>query len=251
MLDESFKVSRVLCDSGFYLIEFITCLEEKGLSYIISVPISRIIQQQIENIKQWKRVTYGIEVAEFTFQHFDKKWTKPRRYIVIRQEKSKRPKALGKQLSLFMDIPILKDYRYSVMITNDNDSEPEEIWREYRPRANDENVIKNLKYGYGFEAFNMKNFWATEAILGMILLVLYNLVHYLNRTVLNVTGPKEQLKTLRFKYFAIAGLFEIIKGQPILRLGIKGRQSKKIFSSILERIQLNGRRLNCNAVENL
>ena len=83
-------------------------------------------------------------------------------------------------VNLFKDLPELKDYRYSVLITNDHDSEPEKIWREYRPRAKDENVIKNLTYGYGFEAFNMNNFWATEAILGMILLVLYNLVHYLN-----------------------------------------------------------------------
>ena len=251
ILGESFKVKRVLCDSGFYLIELITYLEEKCLSYIISTPISPIIQQQIEGIKQWERVVYGIEVAEFEFEHFDRKWTKPRRYVVVRQEKTKRPKALGKQPSLFKDLPELKNYRYSVMITNDHDSEPVEIWREYRPRAKDENVIKNLKYGYGFEAFNMNNFWATEAILGMILLVLYNLVHYLNRTVLNIKGPKEHLKTIRFKYFAIPAIFEITRDQSILRLGIKGWKSKKIFSTILNRIQLNDKRLKCIAVESL
>ena len=145
----------------------------------------------------------------------------------------------------------MKDYRCSVIITNNHDSGPEEIWREYRPRTIEKNVVKNLKYGYGFEAFNMNNFWATEAILGMILLVLYNLVHYLNRTALNIKGPKEHLKTLRFKYLAIPALFETTGDQSILRLGIKRCNSKKIFSMILNRIFLNDNRLKCIAVESL
>ena len=41
----------------------------------------------------------------------------------------------------------------------------------------------------------------------------------------------------------------IRRDQSILRLGIKGRKSKKIFSTILNRIQLNDKRLKCIAVE--
>ncbi len=81
------------------------------------------------------------------------------------------------------------------MITNDCKSTPEEIWRQYRPRANDENVVKDLKEGYGFETFNVKNFWATEAVLMMIALVFHNLIVYPNRNILNPNRPQEQLKT--------------------------------------------------------
>jgi len=52
----------------------------------------------------------------------------------------------------------------------------EEIWRHCRPRFNDENVIKDLKDGYGFESFNVNNFWAIEAVLTMIALVFHNLI---------------------------------------------------------------------------
>jgi hypothetical protein len=147
-------------------------------------------------VREWKRVSVGVDVGEFVFEHYDPKWTHPRRYIVVRQSIAKRPKALGKQPSLFKDLEDWSQYRISVMITNDSESTPEEIWRYYRPRANDENVVKDLKEGYGFESFNVNNFWATETVLTMIALVFHNLTVYLNRTTLNPNRTQEQLKTL-------------------------------------------------------
>jgi len=38
VLKASFRINRVLCDSGFYAIEFIEYLELNKLTYIISVP---------------------------------------------------------------------------------------------------------------------------------------------------------------------------------------------------------------------
>jgi len=62
------------------------------------------------------------------------------------------------------------------MITNDLLLPPKEIWRSYLPCANDENVIEDLKEGYFFEIFNVKTFWATEAVLTMIALVFHSLI---------------------------------------------------------------------------
>lgn len=42
---------------------------------------------------------------------------------------------------------------------------PTETWRLYRDRANAENRIKELKYDFGFDSFNLKGFYATEAAL--------------------------------------------------------------------------------------
>jgi len=153
-LGKDFHVNRVLCDSGFYEIAFIEYLEDNLFSYIISVPISHTIQREIVRVKQWHTVSKGVEVGEFIFQHRDHKWTKPRRYVVVRQSIYRRPKASGKQPSLFKDLEDWSTYRISVMITNVTISTPEEIWRHYHPRANDENVVKNLKEGYSFETFN-------------------------------------------------------------------------------------------------
>ena len=40
-----------------------------------------------------------------------------------------------------------------------------EIWRIYRGRGDAENRIKELKYDFGFDSFNLKNFFARKAVL--------------------------------------------------------------------------------------
>ncbi len=54
-------------------------------------------------MKEWTLVDTGIEVSEFSFAHLSKAWNGERRYVVVRQEIKKRPKATGKQLSIFDD----------------------------------------------------------------------------------------------------------------------------------------------------
>jgi len=249
VLGANFHINRVLCDSGFYEINFIEYLEHKRLSYIIAVPISPTIQREILQVKQWHTLSKGVEIGEFSFQHYDPKWTKPRRYVVVRQSITKRPKASGKQPSLFKDLVDWSQYRISVTITNDSTSTPEEIWRHYRPRANDENVIKDLKEGYGFETFNVNNFWATEAVLTMIALVFHNLIVYLNRTILNPNRPQEQLKTLRHKYFTLPGQLGSGGRNYVLRLSIQERKIRAKVISIIRRISLMSHSLNCIAVD--
>jgi hypothetical protein len=248
-LGKDFRVNHVLCDSGFYVIDFIAYLESAEYIYIIAAPISRAIQHEILGVTDWKTISKGIEISEFEFEHVDPKWTRPRRYVVVRQSVNKRPKALGKQPSLFQDLEDWSQYRISVMVTNDLDSAPEKIWREYRPRANDENVIKDLKEGYGFESFNLKNFWSTEAILIMIGLVFHNLIVYLNRTILNPNRPQERLKTLRHKYFILPGLLGSSGGKRILRLSVQEKRFRAKMISILRRICLIPHSLNCIAVD--
>ena len=248
-LGASFHINRVLCDSGFYEATFIEYLEHTCLSYIIAVPISPTIQREILQVKQWHTISKGVEVGEFVFQHYDAKWTKLRRYVVVRQSIAKRPTALGKQPSLFKDLIDWSQYRISVMITNDSSSPPEEIWRRYRPRANDENVIKDLKEGYSFETFNVNNFWATEAVLTMIALVFHNLIVYLNRTILNPNRPQEQLTTLRHKYFTLPGQLGSGGRNYVLRLSVQERKIRATAVSIMRRISLLSHSLNCIAVD--
>jgi hypothetical protein len=249
VLGKEFQLTRVLCDSGFYEISFIEHLESNRFTYIISVPLSHTIQREILGVTQWHTVSKGVGVGEFSFQHYDPKWTKPRRYVVVRQSISKRPTAMGKQPSLFKNLVDWSQYRISVMITNDSISSPEEIWRSYRPRANDENVVKDLKEGYSFESFNVHNFWATEAVLTMIALVFHNLIVYLNRTILNPHRPQEQLKTLRHKYFTLPGQLGSGGGTYVLRLSLQERNIRAKVISVVRRISMITHRLNCIAVD--
>jgi hypothetical protein len=243
----SLIIRRVLCDSGFYDIDFIKHLESK-YTYIIAVRIIEVLQSKSIHDVVLKKIDDGLEAGDFYFQHKDKKWDKPRRYIVIRQTVSKRPRATGKQLKLFEEY---SGYRYSLMITNDEESSPEEVWREYRPRANDENTIKNLKDGYGLAAFNFNNFWATESFMMLNAMVFHNLVHYLNRNILNKNSPKEQLKTIRPKWFIIPAQLGNAAGTTILRISVRNPKLRLRLEEFLDQICNISHCLNCIAVESL
>lgn len=243
---------RVLCDSGFYLIEFIEYLENKGHSYILSVPITQPIQRQITQVSQWERIEDGLEVGAFSFEHADAKWTRPRRYVVVRQHVETRPGAPGKhgkQMMLFEEYEELGQYRYSVFITNDHALPAVEVWRQYRPRANDENVIKDLKEGLGLGAFNVNGFWATEAILVTTALVCYNLLHFLDTQLLNRNQGSHQAKTIRHTWFILPGQLGNSGGSYRLRVAVKAGKVRAKLVRVLHEIQRLPYRLNCNAVE--
>ncbi len=169
---------------------------------------------------------------------------------MIRQEIAARPQASGKQPSLFKELEELKNYRFSLLTYNESQLSPEQVWREYRPRANDENVVKDLKEGYGFAAFNVDNFWATEAVMIMNALVFHNLVHYLNRNVINPNAAVEQLKTLRIKYFIVLAQLGSEARYSVLRLGVQQCKFRDKITSVLRDIaNIPHNLFNCNAVE--
>lgn len=246
-LGKNFSVKRVLCDSGFYLVNFIQHLESNHYTYIIAVPMIPVIQDQLRQITVWTPLAEGIETGEFWFEHVDPKWTRKRRYIAVRKLVRRHPKVSGKQMVLF-DTGEAVEYRTTVLITNDTALSPEDIWMEYRPRANDENILKELKEGFGLAAFNLQNFWATEAFLQMNAMVFFNLIHYLNRTILNKNAPQEQLQTLRIKYFILPAQLGSRGGSPVLRLGIRDKKGKAKIRYLLETISRLSTTVNCNAV---
>jgi hypothetical protein len=247
-LDPDFIVSMVLGDSGFYDVHFLEYLEDNDYQYIIAVRLHQTIQHQIALVSEWTLIEPGLSVAEFPFEHHDEKWVEPRRYVVVRQEIASRPKATGRQLSLFPDTEEWQEYRFAVFITNNEIDTPHEIWQSYRPRANDENVIKDLKEGYGFASFNVKSFWATESVMVMNALVIHNLIHYLNRNVLNKKKPQPQLKTIRLKYFILPAILGREARYSVLRLSVQQKEVKEKLCRMLTAIENISLRVNCIAV---
>jgi len=75
--------------------------------------------------------------------------------VVARQKIEKRPKTVGKMLKLFQDEDYYRQYRYSAYITNLTLSAAD-VWRLYHGRGDAENRIKELKYDFGFDSFNMQ-----------------------------------------------------------------------------------------------
>jgi hypothetical protein len=127
-------------------------LETKQLNYILAAKFSHPIQRFIQDQKAWITLDDGIELCE---QHYQAPtWEHSRRMIIVRQKIKQRLQATGRTLSLFADDEIHRNYRYSAYFTNLAFS-CAEVWRLYRGRGDAENRIKELKYDFGFDSFNL------------------------------------------------------------------------------------------------
>lgn len=210
-------VSLVRLDSGFYSKEIMDYLEqkEKPINYVIAVKFYEPIQRMIAGVNTWLAVDEGIEISETNYQ--SQKWDKPRRIVLVRQRIKQRPKAAGRTLKLFKDEEYYRQYRYSAYVTNLT-LPAIEVWRLYRGRGDAENRIKELKYDFGFDSFNLKDFFGTEAALTMAM-VAYNLMALFRQFILN-SKTQQTLSTLRYKTFAIGAYFEKINDKYILKLAL-------------------------------
>jgi IS4 transposase len=121
--------------------------------------------------------------------------------VVVRQKLKERPKAPGKMLSLFPEDEVHKNYRYSAYFTN-LEFAPAEIWRLYRGRGDAENRIKELKYDFGFDSFNLNGFFPTEAALTFVMIA-YNLMSLFRTFVLQEKTQKKLICISVFYHTAV------------------------------------------------
>lgn len=209
------KVGLLRADSGFFSDEIFTYLEKFKINYVIAAKFQTPLKRLIASATNWLYLAEGVEITETVLQCNN--WKVARRIVIIRQKKSKRPKATGKTITLFGDEIDNSDYRYSCFVTS-LDLPAATVWRSYRGRANAENRIKELKYDFGFDSFNMNEFYATEAALNFAILA-YNLMSLFKHAVIR-SDKFNMLSTLRFKLFNI-GSFIIKKGNSkILKLSL-------------------------------
>jgi len=210
-------VGLVRLDSGFYSKEIVEYLEQKDkpINYVIAVKFYEPIQKMIAGVSNWLVIDEGIEISETNYK--SEKWDKPRRIVIVRQRIKERPKACGRTLKLFKDEECFRQYRYSAYITNLT-LPSMEVWRLYRGRGDAENRIKELKYDFGFDSFNLKDFFGTEAAL-TIAMFAYNLMALFRQFILN-SKIQNTLSTLRHKTFAIGAYFEKINDKFILKLAL-------------------------------
>lgn len=208
-------ISLIRLDSGFYGKDVFEYLEKEEIDYIVAarfyVPIQKIISQQ----QTWLTLDDGIEISETPYQ--SPEWDKPRRMVIVRQRIKERPKAAGKTLRLFKDEEYYRQYRYTAYITNLKLAAVE-VWRLYRGRADAENRIKELKYDFGFDSFNMQNFYATEAALTMAMIA-YNLMALFRQFIIQ-SKTQSTLTTLRYKTLAIGAYFEKVNDRFILKMAL-------------------------------
>ena len=106
-------VSLIRLDSGFFQSDILDYIEFKTMDYVVAAKLTQPIQRLIAASNNWIVLDTGIEICEQIYQ--SDSWTKPRRLVIVRQRIKDRPKAPGKQLGLFAEEEIYKNYRYSAL----------------------------------------------------------------------------------------------------------------------------------------
>ena len=216
-------IGLLRADSGFFDKKILEYLENqpKPINYVIAAKFYGPLKLALAREKNYWRVGYGIEIGETMYQSVG--WGKPRRMIIVRQEIALRPKATGKQLRLFGDEGIYKNYRYSCFVTNLT-LPAKAVWDLYRNRADAENRIKELKEDFGVDSFAVQDFFATEAALNFVVMG-YNLMSLFRQVVLQ-SKQEFQLKTLRYRVFAIGSYLVTNGNERILKLALAMNRRK-------------------------
>jgi len=234
-LEESFeilseiKVRLVRADSGFYYEKFLQYFENKLINYIVAVKLFEPIKQMLQGNEGWITTKSGVQVKEFEYKAIG--WKKARRFIAVRKNIEKMPKATGKLL-LFKEDQLPPIYRYSVYVTN-LDLPAEQIWNMYRDRGDSENRIKELKYDFAINGFCMKKFWATEAAFRTIM-VAYNLMSLFRQVVLQ-NKTQATLNTLKLKCFALGSWIAKTSRKKVLKISVSGKRRdwlEGLFSNV-------------------
>jgi len=214
-------VSLVRLDSGFFSDDIMSYLEHKPLKYIIAAKFYHPIQRLIADNENWFLLDEGIEICEKMYRA--DKWKAARRMIIVRQKIAVRPNATGKMLSLFPQEEFYRNYRYSAYFTNLEFS-ASTVWRMYCGRGDAENRIKEIKYDFGFDSFNLKGFYATEATL-IFVMISYNLMSIFRMFVLQEKTQK-RLSTLRWRTFNIGAYFQKISGNLVLMIALTKKRRR-------------------------
>jgi Transposase DDE domain group 1 len=215
------RVGLIRLDSGFFQQNILESLEKKELNYVVAARFNQPIQRFIVDQKGWLCLDEGIEICEQ--EYTSKSWGKSRRMVIVRQRIKERPQATGRALSLFADDEVHRNYRYSAYITNLKLS-CAEVWRLYRGRGDAENRIKELKYDFGFDSFNLKDFYATEAALSFVMIA-YNLMSIFRMFVLQ-EKTQRTLTTLRYRVFSMGAYFTKVNNYLVLNIALNKKRRK-------------------------
>lgn len=235
-LPRHLRLRLIRADSGFHYDPWLCLLEERGLNYIVVADLSKRLKPMIKKETRWEATALsGVEVADLIYE--SRSASRARRVILIRRRVADDPRGGGKML---IDCP---GYKYQALVTNlPHTVSALEVWLDYNGRAGVENVIKELRGGFGLAGFCCKKFFATEAVLSLAVFT-YNLSVLFARHLGWL--QRVTIGTLRYRLFGCAGIISNSQGQTTLKLGIpppKHRWWFTLWQKILSPFP------NCNAV---
>ena len=236
-LPKHIRIGCVRMDAGFYHEKVLQKLEQCHLHYIVKM---RLYEKWQKYCRHADEAWTATEVAGIQVQEIESAIA-GRRILILRQEVSQRPEAMGKELFA------LPGYRFQALVSNLPASwSVLAVWRRYNGRAESENRIKELGSQFGIKGFCCRSFWATQAVCQLAIWA-YNLCVLLQRELGLL--EKVQLQTLRWRLFCRAGVWSRAQGQGTLKLAVRGEKERHWWIKIIEKLKSLLPPLNCDAVE--
>ncbi|MBM3323600.1 IS1380 family transposase [candidate division WOR-3 bacterium] len=179
----------VRSDAAWYNHEVMDFCQKQNIRFAISATMTEALLAAIRAIPEnrWRHFSRTRQIAETVHVVGDS----PNAYRVIALRESAR------QTDIFTG-----GYCYRAVITNINDWRPASIIRWQRRRATAENIIKELKHGFGLNRLPCGDLLANAGYFEANILA-YNLVQAFKRLTLPEGWQHWQIKRLRFRLFNV------------------------------------------------
>jgi len=200
----------VRSDSAGYNHRLMRLCDREGVGFVIGGRETEAIPPLIRSIKHWERLRGSRreeEVGEAVHFIGSEKDGAAYRLVVVRRKKD--------QGSLFPE----DEYTYRFYITNT-------LWnrsvvvRFYRKRGDAENVIKELKDGFGIDHILSEEF-LPAAVFFQLQLLAYTLVQVFKAAHLDSSWRTLRIKQLRFRLINVAGVVARHARTTVLRLSVR------------------------------
>ncbi len=194
VLPQGKRIKHASLDSEYYRADVMKYLRSKGTTFTIAVDKDVSVREAIKRAAYWRPlkdsdgVMTDMEIGETI--HTMNKLDFSFRLIVIRKR--------AKQRDLFND-----GYDYHCIATDLECSQEEVVWR-YNERAEIENVIKELKGGFGMEYmptgdFGANSFWFSLGVLA------YNSFIMKKHLILPEAMRTKTIQSMRWLFIEVAG----------------------------------------------
>jgi hypothetical protein len=219
------KIKRLRSDSAFYQAPVINECEKNDLGFTITADQDAGVKGVIPTVRDWKPLLdedgkkTDREIG--TGIHMMTKAKEPFRLVVQRWREP--------QLRLYEP----NGYRYYVIATNRDDLSPEGVVWFHNQRGQVENLIKELKIGFGMEQMTSGDF-AANALWFSIGVLAYNLTQAQKLLFMDPEWRPKTMATLRWQLLETAG--RLVRHGRCLVLRIAASWEKlRVFLQIRER----------------
>ncbi len=201
-------IRYVRLDRGFRGEDVYVAFESDEVGYTVKSTKSKRIREALCNAEFVEFTCEGdgdqIEVTEVMVKLSG--WSRQRRVVVVRRrQRNPAQQWLGAW-----------GWRYECIVTN-LDWSAEDIWRFYNRRCQAENLIKELKEGYGIDKLSTGSFGANDADL-VLKVISYNLIWAFRHAALPRKWRPFTIRTLRKMLLRIPGVLRTHAGQHYVRL---------------------------------